>query len=59
MGYVETSAMTGENVEKPFMTLANEILTKISNGTINIELDTAYGVKPGSRVRSQYQNPNI
>ena len=34
-------------------------MNKIETGVINIEQDTAYGVKPGNRMRTHYPNPNI
>ena len=41
------------------MDLGHEIMNKIDNGVINIEQDTAYGIKPGNRTRFNYPNPNI
>ena len=57
--YYETSALNGENVEKPFFDLANEILGKIENGVINVDLETAYGVKRGRNKKNLYQNHTI
>ena len=36
LAYIETSALNGDNVEKPFMDLGHEIMNKIDTGVINI-----------------------
>mmetsp|Transcript_41933 Transcript_41933/g.48258 ORF Transcript_41933/g.48258 Transcript_41933/m.48258 type:complete len:201 (+) Transcript_41933:27-629(+) len=39
--FLETSAMTGENVEEAFMRVAKSILTKIENGKINNDVESS------------------
>ena len=51
--YFETSAATGENVEKVFFDLGADILGRIEKGVINVALDTAYGVKMGGKNKNK------
>ncbi len=52
--YFETSALTGENVTKPFQEMAEIVYKDIENGVINVDLDTAYGVKRGKKNKNKY-----
>lgn len=36
-----------------------KILKKIETGVINVQNDTANGVKPGKKFRPKYNTPNV
>lgn len=57
--YYETSAFTGHNVEKVYFDLGVEVLNKVEKGVINIDLDTAYGVKRGKKGNRKYPSSNV
>ena len=46
-------------MEKPFFELSSEVLSKIENNIINVDLETAYGVKRGKNNRQKYQSNTI
>ena len=46
-------------MEKPFFELSSEVLSKIENNIINVDLETAYGVKRGKNNRHKYQSNTI
>lgn len=41
------------------MDLTKEILLKIETGAINLELDSANGVKTGSKIKPKFTSANI
>lgn len=59
MAYYEVSALSGENVEKPFVDLLNEVLRKIQSGAINLEIDSGNGVKAGPKIKTKYPSQNV
>lgn len=53
LGYIEISALSGENVEQPFMELTHDVMNRIETGEINP--DNTGGIKPGPKNKSKYQ----
>ena len=49
--YYQASALNGENVDRIFLELAGETLTKTEKGFISPEVDTAFGVKKGKNYK--------
>ena len=46
-------------MEKVFFDLGVEILNKVEKGVINVDLDTAYGVKRGKKGNKKYPTQSI
>ncbi|EGR31194.1 hypothetical protein IMG5_116200 [Ichthyophthirius multifiliis] len=55
--YIETSALTGENVENAFKQIAEEILNKIQNKEIDPNNHNS-GIKVGTKQKFNTQNQN-